>query len=118
MITVLSLEVVLPTGEIIRTGAKTLKNVAGYDLTALMTGSEGTLGVVTKIAVKLIPLPRAKKTMLVIFDDIYKASEAVAQVFLDGIVPATPSSCWTTYISAALRNTCTSACRSRQKRFC
>ena len=61
----LSLEVVLPTGEIIRTGAKTMKDVAGYDLTRLMIGSEGTLGVVTKVAVKLLPLPRAKKTMLV-----------------------------------------------------
>jgi len=86
---VLSLEVILPTGEIIRTGTKTLKNVAGYDLTALMIGSEGTLSVVTKIAVKLIPLPRTKKTMLVIFDDLYKASETVAQVFLGGIGPAT-----------------------------
>jgi len=86
---VLSLEVVLPTGEIIRTGAKTIKNVAGYDLTALMIGSEGTLGVVTKIAVKLRPLPRAKKTMLVIFDDLYRASETVAQVFIAGIIPTT-----------------------------
>jgi glycolate oxidase len=86
---ILSLEVVLPTGEIIQTGAKTIKNVAGYDLTGLIVGSEGTLGVVTKITVKLLPLPRAKKTMLVVFDDLYKASETVAQVFMSGVIPAT-----------------------------
>lgn len=86
---VLSLEVVLPTGEIIRTGAKTMKDVAGYDLTGLMIGSEGTLGVVTKVTVKLLPLPQAKKTMLVVFDDLGKASEAVAQVFIAGVIPAT-----------------------------
>ena len=63
----------LPTGVIIRTGAKTMKDVAGYDLTRLMIGSEGTLGIVTKVTVKLLPLPRAKKTMLVVFDDLCKS---------------------------------------------
>lgn len=86
---VLGLEVVLPTGEIIRTGAKTMKCVAGYDLTRLIVGSEGTLAVVTKIIVKLIPLPESKKTMLVVFDELAKACETVAQVFMAGIVPAT-----------------------------
>ncbi len=86
---VLGLEVVLPTGEIIRTGARTMKSVAGYDLTRLITGSEGTLAVITKIIVKLIPQPEAKKTMLVIFDDLPKACETVAKVFQAGVVPTT-----------------------------
>jgi glycolate oxidase len=86
---VLGLEVVLATGEIIKTGSKTMKSVAGYDLTRLIVGSEGTLAIVTKIIVKLIPLPEAKKTMLAIFDDLYKASETVAQVFMAGVVPTT-----------------------------
>ncbi|MFZ5944591.1 MAG: FAD-binding oxidoreductase [Bacillota bacterium] len=86
---VLGLEVVLPTGQILEIGARTMKSVAGYDLTRLFVGSEGTLGVITKIIVKLIPLPEAKKTMLAIFDDLYKASETVAEVFMAGIVPTT-----------------------------
>lgn len=86
---VLGLEVVLPTGEIIKTGAKTMKCVTGYDLTRLIIGSEGTLGIVTKIFVRLLPLPEAKKTMLVAFDDLYKASETVAQTFMSGVIPTT-----------------------------
>src|SRR5210317_261150 len=62
---VLGLEVVTPQGEIIFTGGRTLKNVVGYDLTKLFVGSEGTLGIITKIILKLLPLPQAKKTMLV-----------------------------------------------------
>ena len=64
---VMGLEVVLPTGEVIRTGGETYKGVVGYDLTRLLCGSEGTLGVITKIIFKLLPLPEAKKTMLTIF---------------------------------------------------
>lgn len=86
---VLGLEVVLPTGEIIATGARTMKCVAGYDLTRLITGSEGTLGVVTKAIVKLLPLPEAKKTMLAIFGDMEKAAETVARVFMAGVIPTT-----------------------------
>lgn len=86
---VLGLEVVLPNGQIVELGARTMKSVAGYDLTRLFVGSEGTLGVITKIIVKLIPLPEAKKTMLAIFNDLYKASETVAQVFMAGIIPTT-----------------------------
>jgi len=86
---VLGLEVVLPTGEIIKTGARTMKSVAGYDMTRLITGSEGTLAVITKIIVKLLPLPEAKKTMLVIFDDLNKACETVSKVFLSGVIPTT-----------------------------
>ena len=62
---VLGLEVVTPTGEIIRTGGRTMKNVVGYDLTRLFVGSEGTLGIVTRIILRLLPKPEAKKTMLV-----------------------------------------------------
>ena len=85
---ILNLQVVLPNGEIIWTGANVLKNSTGYNLTQLMIGSEGTLGVVTKIVVKLIPLPKLNKLMLVPFFDAQKACEAVADVFRAGITPS------------------------------
>jgi len=85
---ILNLEVVLPNGEIIWTGAKVLKNSTGYNLTQLMIGSEGTLGVVTKIVVKLIPLPKLNKLMLVPFFNAQNACEAVADVFRAGITPS------------------------------
>lgn len=85
---VLNLEVVLPNGEIIWTGANTLKNSTGYSLTHLMIGSEGTLGIVTKIVFKLIPLPQKNVLMLVPFNNAEKACEAVAAVFYKGIVPS------------------------------
>jgi len=85
---VLNLEVVLPTGEIIWTGANVLKNATGYDLTALMIGSEGTLGVITKIVFRLIPLPTKDITMLVPFSSAEKACEAVSAVFCAGITPS------------------------------
>lgn len=85
---VLNLQVVLPNGEIIWTGANTLKNSTGYSLTHLMIGSEGTLGIVTKIVFKLIPLPQKNVLMLVPFNDAEKACAAVAAVFYKGIVPS------------------------------
>lgn len=85
---VLNLEVVLPTGEIIWTGANVLKNATGYDLTSLMIGSEGTLGIITKIVFKLIPLPTKDITMLVPFNSAEKACEAVSAVFRAGITPS------------------------------
>jgi glycolate oxidase len=85
---VLNLEVVLPNGEIITTGANTLKNSTGYNLTQLMVGSEGTLGVVTKIVLKLWPYPQHNVLMLVPFFDPQKACEAVSAVFRAGIVPS------------------------------
>ena len=85
---VLNLEVVLPTGEVIWTGANVLKNATGYDLTALMIGSEGTLGVITKIVFRLIPLPTKDITMLVSFSSAEKACEAVSAVFCAGITPS------------------------------
>lgn len=85
---ILNLEVVLPTGEIIYTGANTLKNSTGYNLTQLMVGSEGTLGVVTKIIVKLIPLPKHDLLMLVPFKSIEQSCEFVSEVFRAGFTPS------------------------------
>lgn len=85
---VLNLEVVLPTGEVIWTGANVLKNSTGYDLTSLMIGSEGTLGIITKIVFKLIPLPTKDITMLVPFKSAEKACEAVSAIFMKGITPS------------------------------
>ena len=85
---VLNLQVVLPTGEIIWTGANVLKNSTGYNLTQLMVGSEGTLGMVTKIVLRLIPLPSYDLLMLVPFASLEKASEAVSAIFRAGFVPS------------------------------
>ncbi len=85
----LGLEVVLPTGEIINTGGKTMKNVSGYDLTRLMCGSEGTLGIITKIIVRLVPAAPAKATLQAIFTDLNDASKTVSAVIGAGIVPTT-----------------------------
>lgn len=85
---VLNLEVVLPSGEIIWTGANTLKYSTGYNLTHLFVGSEGTLGVVTKIVFKLIPLPKNDLLILVPFNSAEKACEAVGEVFKAGIIPS------------------------------
>jgi glycolate oxidase len=85
---VLNLEVVLPTGEIIWTGANTLKNSTGYNLTQLMVGSEGTLGIITKIVMKLLPKNAHNILMLVPFYKSAQACEAVAEIFRAGIVPS------------------------------
>lgn len=84
---VLGLEVVLPTGEIIGTGSRTIKCVAGYDLTRLITGAEGTLGVVTKIILRLLPLPESVRTLAAFFPDIRTAANAVAAIFAGSVVP-------------------------------
>ena len=85
---VLNLEVVLPSGEIIWTGSNVLKNSTGYNLTQLMVGSEGTLGIVTKIVLKLIPLPAFDLLMLVPFKNLEQAGEAVSAIFRAGFVPS------------------------------
>lgn len=85
---VLNLEVVLPTGDIIWTGANVLKNSTGYNLTQLIVGSEGTLGIVTKIVLRLIPKPTETMTMLAPFKDAQKACEAVSAIFRKGITPS------------------------------
>lgn len=77
---VIGLEAVLPSGEIIRTGGKLYKDVAGYDLTKLLVGSEGTLAIVTEATVKLLPSPKYKQTMLVLFDNIYAAARTVSSI--------------------------------------
>ena len=84
---VYGLEVVLPNGEIINTGGKLLKNVSGYNLTQLIIGSEGTLGIVTKIILKLLPLPQFRKTLLVPFDSIQAAAVCLTQIFANKIIP-------------------------------
>ncbi len=86
---VLGLEVVLPTGDIITTGGETVKGVVGYDLTRLMCGCEGTLGIITSITVRLIPLPESRKTMLATFDSIDGAASSVSAIIRGKIVPAT-----------------------------
>lgn len=85
---VLNLEVVLPTGDIIWTGANTLKNSTGYNLTQLMVGSEGTLGVITKIVLKLLPKNNHNVLMLVPFYKSGQACEAVSAIFRAGITPS------------------------------
>ncbi len=84
---VLNLEVALPSGDIITTGHATAKDVAGYDLTRLMVGSEGTLGIVTEITLRLIPAPEASGTALVFFPDASSACRAVKSFFQNRILP-------------------------------
>ncbi|MCQ6561143.1 FAD-binding oxidoreductase [Paenibacillus mendelii] len=86
---VLGLEAVLANGEIIRTGGKLMKDVAGYDLTKLLVGSEGTLAVITEATLKLVPPPKYKKTMLAMFKDIYGAARTVSSIIENRIIPAT-----------------------------
>lgn len=85
---VLNMEVVLPTGEVIWTGANTLKNSSGYNLTQLLIGSEGTLGIVTKIVVKLIPQPAKDVLMLASFPSNEQACLAVSAIFRAGVIPS------------------------------
>ncbi|MGZ8525350.1 MAG: FAD-binding oxidoreductase [Chitinophagaceae bacterium] len=85
---VLNLEIVLPSGEIMWTGSNVLKDSTGYNLTQLIVGSEGTLGIVTKIVLKLIPLPLHDLLMLVPFASLEKASEAVSAIFRAGFTPS------------------------------
>jgi glycolate oxidase len=86
---VIGLEVVTATGEILNTGVRTMKGVVGYDLTRLIVGSEGTLGLVTKITVKLIPLPEAKATILALFNEVEDAARAVSAIIAAKVIPST-----------------------------
>ncbi len=85
---VLGLEAVLPTGEVIRTGGKSVKNVVGYDLTQLLVGSEGTLAVVTEVTLRLVPRPAAARTLRAVFPDVETAVGAVLGIVAHGVVPA------------------------------
>ncbi|XJZ28285.1 glycolate oxidase subunit GlcD [Bacillota bacterium Lsc_1132] len=86
---VIALEIVLPNGDVIRTGGKLAKDVAGYDLTRLFVGSEGTLGVITEATLKLIPMPETKKTMLALYQDIDAAARTVSKIISNKIIPTT-----------------------------
>jgi len=86
---ILGLEVVLPNGKVIQTGGRNFQSEPGYDLTRIIVGSEGTLGLVTKVFVRIIPIPRAKKTMLAIYNKIEDASQTVADIVAAGIIPTT-----------------------------
>jgi glycolate dehydrogenase FAD-linked subunit len=84
----LSLEIVLPTGEVMVTGTATAKDVTGYDLTRLICGSEGTLALVTRITVRLIPKPQTKRTLLAVYHNIDDAGTTVSKIIELGLVPA------------------------------
>jgi glycolate oxidase len=86
---VLGLEAVLSTGEIIHTGVKTSKGVVGYDLTRLLIGSEGTLGIITRITLRLLPLPEAVRAMTAVFDQLDTAAQTVSEIIGLGIIPRT-----------------------------
>jgi len=86
---VLGIEVVVPTGEILNLGVRTMKGVVGYDLARLFVGSEGTLGVITRITLKLIPLPEAKATVLALFREVEDAAETVSAIVAAKVVPST-----------------------------
>lgn len=85
---VMGLQVVLPTGEIIRTGGRMVKNVTGYNLRQLFTGAEGTLGVITEVTLKLLPLPKFRLTALAVFPRLEDAAEAVSEIMSSGLLPA------------------------------
>ena len=85
---VLGLKVVLPTGEILSTGVHTMKGVAGYDLTRLIVGSEGTLAVIVSAVLRLVPMPEATQTMIAFFPNVAASTRAVTRILSSGIVPA------------------------------
>lgn len=84
----LGLEVVLANGYVMHVGGVTVKNRTGYELVMLFTGSEGTLGVITRITVRLLPMPAASKTMMAVFDDMVAGGQAVSNILGSGVVPA------------------------------
>ncbi|WP_371826300.1 FAD-binding oxidoreductase [Alicyclobacillus fastidiosus] len=86
---VLGLEYVLPSGQVLRAGGKNYKDVAGYDLTRLLVGSEGTLAVITELTLKLLPLPETKRTLVVFCEQMVDAARIVERTVADKIIPAT-----------------------------
>ncbi|SDI14302.1 FAD-binding oxidoreductase [Alteribacillus bidgolensis] len=85
---VIGLELVTPEGEIIKTGGRTIKNVTGFDLTKLVIGSEGTLGVITKATLKLVPKPPAVQTLMAVFDEVELSGKAISKTLTSGILPS------------------------------
>ncbi|MBF0555047.1 MAG: FAD-binding protein [Nitrospirae bacterium] len=86
---VMQIEAVLPDGKLIHTGVQTKKSVVGYDLTRLLVGSEGTLAVITKIRLKVLPMPESVITLLAAFASLEQAGKTVSRIIADGIIPAT-----------------------------
>jgi glycolate oxidase len=85
---VLGLEIVTPEGELVRAGARTVKSVAGYDVTRLMVGSEGTLGIITSVTLRLLPLPPARRLLAAMFPDVHHAAQAVSEIIANGLIPS------------------------------
>jgi len=85
---ILGMTAVLPTGDILKLGGTTVKNVTGYDLSQLLCGSEGTLAVITQVTLHLLPLPPARQTVLAVFDKMVTAGKAVHRILAEGIIPA------------------------------
>jgi len=85
---VMGLEVVLADGSIVHTGGKAIKNVTGYNLTQLFTGSEGTLCIITKVLLRLIPMPKARNTMQLMFPSLDNACKTIHKMLMSGLVPA------------------------------
>ena len=85
---ILGLEVVLANGYVMKIGGVTVKNRTGYELAMLFTGSEGTLGIITKITLRLLPMPPANKTMMAVFDDMTVGGQAVSNILASGVTPA------------------------------
>ncbi|MFC5590019.1 FAD-binding oxidoreductase [Sporosarcina soli] len=85
---VIGLEVITPEGDIIQTGGKTVKNVTGYDLTKLLVGSEGTLGIITKATLRLLPKPLGTATLMVVFSTLVDAGKAISKILSAGILPS------------------------------
>jgi len=86
---VIGMEVVLADGRILRIGGKTIKNVTGYDLIKFFVGSEGTLGIITEVTLRLLPLPEMKKTVLVVFDDLVEGAKTISAILAAKIIPTT-----------------------------
>jgi glycolate oxidase len=101
---VMGLEVVMSDGAVIRTGGKAIKNVTGYNMTQLFVGSEGTLGIVTEIILRLIPMPKARNTMQLMFPTLEDACETVHNMLQSGVVPAAAELMDNTSIQAVARH--------------
>lgn len=84
---ILGMQVVLPSGKVVRFGSKNVKDVTGYRLSGLFCGSEGTLGIITEIIVKVVPLPESVKTLLVTFDELDQTAQTVSDIIGSGILP-------------------------------
>lgn len=101
---VMGLEVVLADGTIINTGGKALKNVTGYNLTALFTGSEGMLGIITKVLLRLIPMPKKRNTLQLMFGTLEDACATIHKMLQAGVVPAAAEVMDRTSIEAVMRH--------------